>query len=540
MIRVIAISLCVVNSFLSMNCEAQVEQARSTKPNIVLIVADDLGFSDLGCYGSEIETPELDLLAKGGIRFSQFYNTGRCWPTRAAILTGYYAQQVRRDTVDGIVSGVQGVRPSWAKLLPQFLKQAGYRSYHCGKWHVDGLPLENGFDRSYSLNDHDRHFNPNQHTKDDFALAAIEPSQSYYSSTAIADHAIEFIRHHESTHSSDPFFEFVAFTAPHFPLQAPAQDVAHYLKTYRPGWDAMRTQRSDRLKLLGLGMPLSLIDRTLGPPRDLPEAMTKLGPREVNRPYDWTTITSEQREFQSEKMAVHAAMVHRMDIEIGRIVSVLKEANQFENTLIVFLSDNGASAEILVRGDGHDPAAQCGTAATFLCLGPGWSSFCNTPFRKHKSWVHEGGICTPCIFHWPRGKLQLNTWNDTPCHVIDLLPSFLDIAAADEVLRSKEYSQGPNREGIRLRPVLQRVSESESKERQLWWQHEKNRAIRVGPWKLVASGTQADWELYNLESDRTEMNNLARSMPDKVQELSKLWTDKLEEFSRDARSELPN
>ena len=313
----------------------------ATKPNILLILADDLGFSDAGCYGSEIETPHLDALAKGGLRFTQFYNTGRCWPTRASVLTGYYAHQVRRDTIPGVKSGNQGVRPPWAKLLPELLKDCGYRSYHSGKWHVDGLPLQNGFEHSYSLNDHDRHFAPKQHTEDDKALPPADPKGDYYSSTAIADHAITHIKGHAAKFPTQPFFEFVAFTAPHFPLQAPAADIAKYRKKYLAGWDALRDERWKRMRDLTLGDTLSPIERDLGPPYAFPDAIQKLGPNEVNRPLVWKDLSREQQEFQANKMAVHAAMVDRMDQEIGRILAQLRKAEMRDNTLVVFLSEIG-------------------------------------------------------------------------------------------------------------------------------------------------------------------------------------------------------
>lgn len=210
------------------------------KPNILLILADDMGYSDAGCYGGEIATRNLDFLAKNGLRFTQFYNTARCWPSRAAILTGYYAQQVRRDTLPGIKSGAQGTRPAWAKLLPEMLQPLGYRTYHSGKWHVDGLPLQNGFDRSYSLNDHDRHFTPQQHTEDDKRLPPVDAKAGYYSTTAIAAHAVKCLKEHAEKYADRPFFEYLAFTSPHFPLQAPAEDIARYRKKYLAGWDAMR------------------------------------------------------------------------------------------------------------------------------------------------------------------------------------------------------------------------------------------------------------------------------------------------------------
>src|SRR5437660_465932 len=204
---------------------AQPTVQQPARPNIVVILADDLGYSDLGCYGGEIRTPHLDGLAAGGLRFTQFYNTARCWPSRAALLTGYYAQQVRRDTVPGIKSGGQGTRPAWARLLPEMLKPLGYRSYHSGKWHVDGQPLQNGFDHSYSLNDHNRHFNPRQHTEDDKPLPPVDIKSGYYTTTAIAEHAIKCLKEHAAKYPQQPFLEYLAFTAPHFPVQAPAEDI---------------------------------------------------------------------------------------------------------------------------------------------------------------------------------------------------------------------------------------------------------------------------------------------------------------------------
>lgn len=271
---------CWCSALLLSEGQAQAgRDAQRTKPNILIIVADDMGFSDAGCYGGEIGTPHLDSLARQGLRFTQFYNTARCWPSRAAILTGYYAQQVRRDTVPGVTSGGQGIRPHWAKLLPEMLKPLGYRSYHSGKWHVDGKPLENGFDHSYSLDDHDRHFAPRRHTEDDKPLPAVDTGSGYYSSTAIADHAIRCLQEHARNYPGKPFLEYLAFTSPHFPLQAPASDIARYRKRYLAGWDTLREDRWQRLKELKIGgTSLAAIERDLGPPYAFPDALKALGP----------------------------------------------------------------------------------------------------------------------------------------------------------------------------------------------------------------------------------------------------------------------
>ncbi len=378
--------------------------APAAPPNILLILADDLGFSDLGCYGGEIATPQLDALAAGGLRFSQFYNTARCWPTRAALLTGYYAQQVRRDTLPDLPSGTRGRRPDWARLLPERLQTFGYRCYHSGKWHIDGMPLAGGFQRSYYLQDQGRYFNPKVHFLDDVRLPAVEPGGDYYATTAIADHAVRCLREHAEQTPEQPFFHFLAFTAPHFPLHALPADIARYHDIYQRGWDTIRAERWQRIAQIGaVRGTLSEVERTIGPPYDFPSALQILGTGETNRPLPWSTLTAEQQQFQADKMALHAAMIDRLDRELGRVLEQIRQMGAWENTLILFLSDNGASAEIMVRDDGHDPQATPGSAATYLCLGPGWSTTCNTPLRRHKTWVHEGGISTPLIAHWPNG-----------------------------------------------------------------------------------------------------------------------------------------
>jgi len=516
---------------------ADVQAADPPRPNVVLILADDLGFSDLGCYGGEIATPNLDRLAKNGLRFSQFYNTARCWPTRGAILTGYYAQQIRRDTIPGIQSGGQGTRPAWARLLPELLRPLGYRSYHSGKWHIDGQPLANGFDRSYSLEDHDRHFGPRRHFEDGKPLPPADPGSGYYSSTAIADHAIRCLKEHSEKYAKQPFFSFVAFTAPHFPLHAAAEVVARYRKIYAAGWDALRQQRWQRQRKLGLeGFALSAVEREVGPPYAFPEAIKKLGAGEINRPLEWKALTDAQRAFQADKMAVHAAMVDVMDREIGKLLAQLKAMAALENTLLLFLSDNGATAEIMVRGDGHDPTAPAGSAATFLCLGPGGSTLSNTPFRRHKTWVHEGGICTPLIVHWPRGISDKGQWRHTPGHVIDFVPTVLELAGG-KAPQQWEGKPVPPSPGKSLVPVFAR--DGTVTRDSLWWLHEGNRALRQGNWKLVSAGRNGPWELYDLASDRTETKNLAEAMPEKVKALAEEWERQFREYAALASKDAP-
>ena len=511
--------------------------AADKRPNVLLILADDMGFSDAGCYGGDIATPQLDALAKGGVRFTQFYNTARCWPSRAAILTGYYAQQVRRDGMPGLQGGARGVRPAWARLLPEMLQPAGYRAYHSGKWHVDGKPLQNGFDHSYSLEDHDRNFAPRRHTEDDEPLPPVATNANYFTSTAMAEHAIKCLKEHAEKFSDRPFFHFLAFTSPHFPLQAPAADIARYRDKFVKGWDVVRNERFERQTAMGLvSGPLSATEPEVGPPYHFAETLAKLGPGEVNRPLPWCDLNDVQKDFQAAKMAIHAAMIDRMDQEIGRVLAQIKAMGAFEDTLVLFLSDNGASAEIMVRGDGHDPQAAPGSAATFLCLGPGWSSAANTPLRRHKTWVHEGGISSPLIAHWPKGITARGELRHTPAHLIDLVPTILEITGA-KPLPAPAGQPAPPAPGRSLTPAFAKdvVVPHET----LWWSHEGNRALRVGDWKLVASGANSAWELYNLKTDRAETRDLATAEPAKVRELGELWERQAAEIRAVATRDLP-
>jgi arylsulfatase A-like enzyme len=507
----------------------------SSLPNLVICMADDLGFSDLGCYGGEIETPNLDRLARGGVRFTQFHNTARCWPTRAALLTGYYAQQVRRDNVPGIPSGGRGQRPDWAVLIPALIRSRGYRCYHSGKWHLDGMPLETGFDRSYYLRDQGRFFHPEVHFEDDRKLPPVEPGTGYYGTTAIVDHALKCLQDHQRDHAGQPFFQYIAFTAPHFPLHALPEDIARYRPRYRAGWDTIRAERWRRIQDAGLiGGTLSPVETEIGPPYHFPEALEILGPGEVNRPRPWNELTAAQQEFQADKMAVHAAMIDCMDREFGRVLDQLKSMDALDDTLILFLSDNGASAEIMVRADGHDPSAPPGSARSYLCLGPGWSTTCNTPFRRHKTWVHEGGSATPLIAHWPRGISRRNQIERTVSHVIDVVPTILELVGSPHPRAGAEKI--PPLPGQSLLSALR--GEPPPGDRILWWEHEGNRAIRRGDWKLVAARDE-DWELYHLGRDPTETDNQAEQNPEKVAELVELWASLWEEFQQNARRDAP-
>ncbi len=380
------------------------------------------------------------------------------------------------------------------------------------------------------IDDHDRYHNPQKHSRDNKPLAAIKKDSGFYLTTFIADHAIECLQEHATQYPEQPFFHCVTFTAPHFPLHALPQDIAKYAQTYTVGWDAIRQSRSSKQQSLGLiGSGLSELEPSIGPPYDFPEAIKKLGAGEVNRELPWSDLTEAQKSFQAAKMAVHAAMIDRMDIEIGRILQQLKSMNKFDDTLIMFLSDNGASAEIMVRGDGHDSTAAVGSADTFACLGPGWSKAANTPFRRHKTWVHEGGISTSMIAHWPRGIRARNEIRSRPCHVIDIVPTILELAGGPWPSNVKDQSAIPA--DLRGESFLDCLAGTQAGERKnpLWWLHEDNKALLEGHYKLVAAKGEP-WQLYDLSSDRTEMHDLAQREPELVKRLSARWEAMLDEM----------
>ena len=521
-----AIALSVTTLML---CTASANEPRT---NILFILADDLGYSDLGCYGGEIDTPNLDRLAANGLRYTRFYNTARCWPSRAAALTGFYAQQVHRDGLPGLGGGGQGTRQKWARLLPDFLNQSGYRSYHSGKWHIDGKPLENGFHSSLVLGQQNDYFSVKGTTIDDQPVNTDTPS-GYYATKAVADHAIDCLKRHQRDHSDAPFFQYVAFTAPHFPLHALPEDIEKYRARYVTGWDKMRTARYERMAALGLThTSLAPADRKTGPPYRFPDAYKTLGAGESELPLAWDDLSPEQQRFQATKMAIHAAMVDRMDREIGRILEQVRAMNRWDDTLILFASDNGASAEIMVRGNGHDSAAPMGSASTYLCLGPGFSTACNTPHRLHKTWVHEGGISTPLIAHWPRKITQAGQLRETPGHLIDIVPTALEVANVKKPA-SWNGEPIPKAPGISLLPSFS--SSTAGPRPPLWWLHEGNRALLHEGWKIVARKDQP-WELYQIQKsakdpdDRAENKDLASESPSKVAELSAIWETMTQSF----------
>ena len=484
----------------------------SRPPNILLLLADDMGFSDAGCYGGEVLTPNLDQLAKEGLRFTQAYNTARCWPTRAAILTGFYAQHVRRDYLphQPESGGVKGRRPDWARLLPALLKTAGYSSYHSGKWHVDQTPLTAGFDHSYSLDDQDRYFAPKRQLLDDVKLPDPEPG--YYATTAIADHALDFLKQHAEQSPKAPFFAYVAFTSPHFPLQAPQEDIERYKGRFQEGSDVLRTARLSRLWDLGMLSSAELSE---------PTAPAK----------NWAELTPEQQTAFTTRMEIHAAMIDRMDREIGRILDYLRSTNALDNTIVLFLSDNGASAESLVRGDGNPPDAAPGSARSFLCLEAQGANLANAPLRYSKKYVHEGGISTPLIVRWPAGFKAKGELREQPVHVVDIAPTLLKFAGVPWPKLAGELAV-PASDGVDLSAAIK--ENKQLPQRALWWAHEDNCALRLGDWKWVAEKGHAP-ELFYLKADRSETRDLAPANSERVKEMETIWSKFVNKFVEDTR-----
>ncbi|MFC1805722.1 arylsulfatase [Planctomycetota bacterium] len=485
------------------------------RPNIVLVVMDDMGFSDLGCYGGEIETPNVDRLAHGGLRFTQFYNAGRCWPSRSSILTGYYPPQVCMDPP------ARGYRPPWQRLIPHYLRGAGYRSFHSGKWHLFNTrdpESEGGFDKSWGYDiEQLNHF---------FG----DGDEETFSATAITDHAVECLQEHEAAHRGTPFFHYVCYTTPHFPVQAEQGDIDKYIDRYDEGWDVLRERRWQRLREMGIvGCELSAREPDVPAPHYLAhrdEWGARFGPGEIEYAVPWDSLTGEQKRFQSTKMAIHAAMIDRTDRELGRLLDQLGAMGVLEDTLIMFLSDNGASAEIMIRGRGHDPTAPPGSETTHLCLGPGWSTCSNAPFRRHKIWVHEGGVATPLVASWPNGITARGELRHDMGHCTDFLPTLTDLAGVKpEDIPLPDGA--PPLPGRSLVPTLEQDGSAERSH--IYFHHEGNRALRVGNWKLVNEsnvnqGTTDDpWALYDLSTDRCEMVDLSTEMPVECREMQELW-----------------
>ena len=489
---------------LTMPATASSATSRPARPNIVLILADDLGFSDLGCYGSEIATPNLDRMAGQGIRFTQFYNAARCCPTRAALMTGRYPHQagVGHMGRDMGLPAYQGFLNQSSVTIAEALRTAGYHCLMSGKWHLGEtrphFPIDCGFEHYYGLlGGASSYFClwPNRRMAIDGDLYRPDP-KGFYMTDAITDRAIGYLE--DYARLPEPFFLYVAYTAPHAPLHAPPEDIARYRGKYRVGCDERRQRRYRRM------VDLDIID-----------ARGALSPR-YPRATAWEKVTDPDRE--DLKMAVYAAQIDRMDRGIGRILDKLRTLGVEDNTLVMFLSDNGGDAEEI---DESKPGSLPGEPDSNLGYGRGWSNVSNTPFRQHKRYVHEGGISTPMIVRWPAGIGRHGVMERAVGHVIDILPTCLEIAGIPYPKEFEKRSIKPMA-GRSLLPLLQGQPREEPP--CLYWEHEGNRAIRCGPWKLVAINDRK-WELYDMETDRTELHDLAELQPDRVKDLRSRYED---------------
>ncbi|MGC3958365.1 MAG: arylsulfatase [Verrucomicrobiota bacterium] len=506
------------------------------RPNIVVIMADDLGFSDLGCYGAEIATPNLDRLATDGLRLSQFYNTPRCCPTRAALLTGLYSQQagIGHMMEDRGLPGYRGELNRNTPTLAEQLRLAGYHTMMAGKWHVshiyfdgkkqldhasqvpfwdtkDNWPQQRGFDEFYgTIHGVNSYYDP-------FALVRgnepTEPETNFYYTDALSAQAAHYIA--AQTNRQQPFFLFVSYTAPHWPLQAPEADIAKYRKTYAAGWDAIRAKRHQRQIELGLISPT-----------------TPLSPRD-ERVSPWENV--RDKEWEANRMATYAAMVDRMDQGIGRILAQLRTSGVADDTLVMFFSDNGACDEAVqpnwydvpsktqdgrrVKVGNNDRRVMAGPDDVWQSYGPPWANVSSTPFRLYKHFAHEGGIASPFIAAWPKGIKPAREWNRETGHIIDIMPTVMELAGASRPTTFAGTATPPL-EGRSLVSIFN--GQKRANDAPLFWEHEGHRAVRLNQWKLVARHNR-DWELYDIVADRTEANNLAATNPEKVKELAALY-----------------
>ncbi len=515
--------VCLLIGSISVTC---IHQSRSRKdfisqrPNIIIIIADDMGYSDIGCYGGEINTPNIDRLSANGLRYIQFYNTGRCCPTRASLLTGLYSHQTGMGwmTVADLGNeGYTGELNSSCVTLGEVMKSAGYSTYMVGKWHVtfdthmsvkgphESWPLQRGFDKYYGpINGGGSYFTTAFLT---YGNKRITAPESYYLTDAISDTAASFIMQHKLFTADAPFFLYLAYTAPHFPLHAKHEDIARYEGKFMSGWDELRKERYEKMIRIGI------IDSCWG-----------LSPPEANvRAWD-DLETGEKHEFD-RRMAVYAAQIDNMDQGIGRIIESLKESGQFENTAIFFLSDNGGTAERISRG--NVKTKLIGSDESYESYRKSWATMSNTPFRMFKQWVHEGGIATPLIVHWPDGIADKNSFRQQIGHVIDLMPTCAELAGANY----PEIFNGNSILPIEGKSLVPTFENSAMVERTLFWEHQATRAVRIGDWKLVADKETnmppyiLEWELYNLSEDRSEMNNLADKYPERVAQMDSVWND---------------
>ncbi len=494
-----------------------VHAQKPSRPNIIVILADDMGYSDIGCFGSEIETPNIDKLAGKGLRMSQFYNNARCCPTRASLLTGLYPHMAGMGHMTGnpmSEPGYAGDLNDQCVTIAQVLKPAGYATYATGKWHVSAnvkdngpkhnWPLQRGFDKYYGIiPGAANYFNPKglKNGND-----PVKTGNDFYLTDALSDTAASYINRHAANKKQDPFFMYVAYNAPHWPLHAKEKDIKKYIDKYSIGWDKLRDQRYRKQQQTGLL-----------------ESSAKLNPRDADVPA-WDDIAGSEKKIWAKRMAVYAAQVDCLDQGVGRIVQALQKNNLFDNTLIIFLSDNGGCAEFISRDD--KTIDGLGTEESYESYRINWANASNTPFKLYKHWVHEGGISAPCVVSWPGMISNKGRIVNTPAHVIDLLPTFINLSGASYPTTFNGHNIAPLL-GKSLSGIIK--GENNFPERPIFWEHEANRAMRMGKWKLVSKGTNikpytGPWELYDISADRSETNDLAKAQPAKAKELEAMWT----------------
>jgi arylsulfatase len=481
-------------------------------PNIILISVDDMGWSDLGCYGSEIRTPHIDQLAAQGMRFTQFHNTSKCFPSRACLLTGVYAQQSGYD--QGFNQPLKN-----AVTLGEVLREAGYLTLWSGKHHGLENPIYRGFDHYYGLKDGAcNHFNPGVQRPgegvparketdgkkrnrawciDSVMYAPYTPEATdFYTTDYFTNYAVDWLEEYKG--ENRPLFLYMSYTAPHDPLMAWSEDIEKYRGVYDAGYELTRKRRYQRQLEMGL------IDESY--------ALS-----EPSYP-DWEFLPEELRTEEIKKMEVYAAMIDRLDQNIGRLLKKLEETGRRENTLIMFVSDNGASAEMVSIDDDY---GEIGSMTLWSSLGGNWANVANTPFRYYKNFSYEGGINTPLIANWT-GEIEPGSLSRFPGHFIDIMATFVDITGANYPSEFKETEVTPM-EGISLVPAF--LGEDTERSKPLYWEWKNGQAVRYGNWKLVKDGLDQDWDLYNMEADPTETTNLAPEYPDKVKELDQLFRE---------------